>query len=166
PRGPRPPPARAVLVGGGPEEGRLRDEAERLGIGPRVHCLGVRGDAAAGLKASDVFVLPSLEEGFPVSLLEAMACARPGVASAVGGVPPPPPPRADGPRVPPRGRGGGRGYRGGARRPGRGAGARRGRAEDRRGVAQPRPRGLDARAPLRGPPSGSRDRARRGLRRA
>jgi glycosyltransferase involved in cell wall biosynthesis len=83
----RPAPAHVVLVGGGPEEGRLRDEAERLGIGPRVHCLGVRGDAAAVLKASDVFVLPSLEEGFPVSLLEAMACARPVVASAVGGIP-------------------------------------------------------------------------------
>jgi glycosyltransferase involved in cell wall biosynthesis len=80
-------PVHVVLVGGGPEEGRLREEAGRLGLGARLHCLGVRGDAIAVLKASDVFVLPSLEEGFPVALLEAMACARPVVASAVGGIP-------------------------------------------------------------------------------
>jgi glycosyltransferase involved in cell wall biosynthesis len=85
--GARPAPVHVVIVGGGPEERRLREEAARLGLGQRVHLLGVRGDAAAVLKASDVFVLPSLEEGFPVSLLEAMACARPVVASAVGGIP-------------------------------------------------------------------------------
>jgi glycosyltransferase involved in cell wall biosynthesis len=75
-----------ALVGGGPEEERLRAAAAAAGLAGRVHLLGVRADAVALMKAADVFVLPSLEEGLPVALLEAMACGLPIVASDVGGV--------------------------------------------------------------------------------
>jgi glycosyltransferase involved in cell wall biosynthesis len=75
-----------VLVGGGPEEERLRAAATAAGLGARVHLLGVRADAIALMKAADVFVLPSLEEGLPVVLLEAMSCALPIVAADVGSV--------------------------------------------------------------------------------
>jgi glycosyltransferase involved in cell wall biosynthesis len=78
--------AHLLLVGGGPEEATIRAEAARCGIGARVHCVGVRADAIPIMKAADVFALPSLQEGLPVVLLEAMACARPIVASDVGGV--------------------------------------------------------------------------------
>ena len=79
--------AHLVLVGGGAEETRIRDEAARLGLASRVHCLGFRHDAVGILKSVDVFVLPSLEEGSPVAVLEAMGCARPVIATQVGGVP-------------------------------------------------------------------------------
>lgn len=85
--GPETPAAHLVLVGGGPEETRLRAEAEALGLTPRLHCLGFRDDAIGILKSADVVVLPSLEEGSPVVLLEAMGSARPVIATSVGGVP-------------------------------------------------------------------------------
>lgn len=75
-----------VLVGGGPEDKRLRAAAAAAGLGGRVHLLGVRADPIALMKAADVFVLPSLEEGLPVVLLEAMSCALPIVAADVGSV--------------------------------------------------------------------------------
>lgn len=75
-----------VLVGEGPEDAHLRAEVRRHGLDGRVHFLGFREPVAAVLKASDVFVLPSLEEGSPVTVLEAMACALPVIASDVGGV--------------------------------------------------------------------------------
>jgi glycosyltransferase involved in cell wall biosynthesis len=78
---------RAVLVGDGPERGRLEARAEALGLGGRVRFLGERGDVERLLPALDVFVLSSREEGIPNALLEAMAAGRPSVATAVGGTP-------------------------------------------------------------------------------
>jgi glycosyltransferase involved in cell wall biosynthesis len=52
----------------------------------RVHLLGFRTDVAAILAAADIFVLPSLSEGLPLALLEAMFAGRPIVASDVGEV--------------------------------------------------------------------------------
>ena len=57
-----------------------------LGVGGRVHLLGLRADVAAVLAAADLFVLPSLSEGLPLALLEAMFAARPIVATDVGEV--------------------------------------------------------------------------------
>jgi glycosyltransferase involved in cell wall biosynthesis len=77
----------AVIVGEGPEADNLRREADTLGIADNVRFLGFRADAVKIIRASDLFVLPSLEEGLPVTALEAMACSRPIVASDVGGLP-------------------------------------------------------------------------------
>ncbi len=75
-----------VLVG----EGELREEIQRqifeLGLVGSVEMLGNRNDIPQLLSEMDIFVLPSRREGFPVSILEAMAAGRPVVATAVGGV--------------------------------------------------------------------------------
>ncbi|MBI5709098.1 MAG: glycosyltransferase [Candidatus Eisenbacteria bacterium] len=77
----------AALVGDGPERAALESRAAALGLGARVRFLGERGDVERLLPAMDVFVLSSREEGIPNALLEAMAAARPVVATAVGGTP-------------------------------------------------------------------------------
>jgi Glycosyltransferase len=74
------------IGGEGPSESSLRALAESLDVGGRVHFLGWRADTAALLASWHVYVLPSLTEGFPISVLEAMAAARPVIASRVGGL--------------------------------------------------------------------------------
>jgi len=76
-----------VMVGGGPLEAELRAEATTLGIAEACRFTGARDDVHDLVGAMDVFVLPSLSEGIPMALLEAMALGTPVVASAVGGVP-------------------------------------------------------------------------------
>lgn len=66
---------------------RLENIADENGIGDRVRFLGWRSDVPSLLQAADVVALPSLSEGLPLALLEAMACGRPVVATPVGGVP-------------------------------------------------------------------------------
>ena len=78
---------RAALVGDGPERDALEARAEALGLSTRVRFLGERSDIERLLPGLDVFVLSSREEGIPNALLEAMAAARPCVATAVGGTP-------------------------------------------------------------------------------
>jgi glycosyltransferase involved in cell wall biosynthesis len=80
---------RLVLVGDGPLRGDLEAFADSLGIRDALTFTGRLSQAAVALamSAADVFVLPSLNEGLSVALLEAMACGTPCVASAVGGVP-------------------------------------------------------------------------------
>lgn len=65
----------------------LKELADELGIAPRVHFLGWRQDVPDVIRSSDVVVLPSQAEGLPLSILEAMACAKPVIASPVNGVP-------------------------------------------------------------------------------
>ncbi len=76
-----------LLAGAGPQRAALEAVAERLGIAERVRFLGVRRDVPDLLAATDVFVLPSLWEGNPLGILEAMAAGVPVVATRVGGVP-------------------------------------------------------------------------------
>jgi len=76
-----------VLAGDGPERAALEARAASLGIADRVHFLGVVRQVADVLALCDVFVLPSIVEGLPLALLEAMAAGKPVVATAVGGVP-------------------------------------------------------------------------------
>jgi len=79
-----------VSVGGEKYPGdldRVRDLAREAGVEGTLRFLGRRTEARAFLAAADVVVNPSDFEGLPVSLLEAMALARPTVATAVGGVP-------------------------------------------------------------------------------
>jgi len=76
-----------VLAGEGPLETELRSLAMELDIHKRVVFLGFRRDIPYVLRAYDCFVLPSLSEGHPLSLMEAMATGIPVISSRVGGVP-------------------------------------------------------------------------------
>ena len=79
--------ARFLIIGDGPTRPQLEALCTELGITPNVRFAGSRDDVARLLPAIDVFVLTSTSECFPISVLEAMACARPAVCSAVGGIP-------------------------------------------------------------------------------
>jgi glycosyltransferase involved in cell wall biosynthesis len=83
----RHPTLHVAIAGRGDLEGELMKRAQTCGIASRVHLLGLRDDVANVLAAADVFALPSLSEGLPLALLEAMFSGRPIVASAVGEVP-------------------------------------------------------------------------------
>jgi glycosyltransferase involved in cell wall biosynthesis len=76
----------ALIVGQGPLADDVRRWHAELGLAGRVHILGYRTDTADLLAASDVFVLGSTHEGYPVALMEAFAAGKPVVATAVGGV--------------------------------------------------------------------------------
>ena len=80
------PAVRFMAVGQGPLEEEIRALHAQLGLGDRFLLLGYRRDVDRVLAASDVFVLASTYEGYPVALMEAMAAGLPVVATAVGGV--------------------------------------------------------------------------------
>jgi glycosyltransferase involved in cell wall biosynthesis len=73
------------ILGEGPLRGRLAEICTELGIGDRVRFLGYREDGLTLVKQFDVFVLPSLLEGIPRCLMEAMALGIPVVASEIPG---------------------------------------------------------------------------------
>lgn len=79
------PTAQLVLVGSGPEEGRLRDQVARKNLTRSVYLVGSEPDVEPYLRAADVFVLPSLEEAMSNALLEAMALGLPVVATDIPG---------------------------------------------------------------------------------
>lgn len=72
---------RLVVVGDGPDRQRLEQYSIRLGLEGRVHFLGWRDDVPVLMAGWDCFVLPSLGEGFNLSVLEAMASRLPVVVS-------------------------------------------------------------------------------------
>ena len=74
-----------VICGDGPLKAQLRAKAEELGVRDRVKLLGFRKDIAELHKAADIFVFPSLQEGLPVAVMEAMASGLPIVASKIRG---------------------------------------------------------------------------------
>lgn len=76
----------AVVLGDGELRLQLKHQIQELGLQASVFLPGYVPDAAELLLAADVFVLPSLKEGMPYALLEAMAAAVPIVATDVGGV--------------------------------------------------------------------------------
>jgi len=78
---------RLVIAGDGPLRRNLEEEAQRVGVGSHVHFLGPRTDMPDILQLFDVYVLPSIWEGLPMVLLEAMAAGCPIVATNVGGNP-------------------------------------------------------------------------------
>ncbi|MBA4394990.1 MAG: hypothetical protein C0407_15665, partial [Desulfobacca sp.] len=77
---------RVILVGEGPLKKSLLDFREKLGLIPYVHLLGLRKDIPEILSETDIVVSTSRWEGLPLSILEAMAAAKPIVATAVPGV--------------------------------------------------------------------------------
>ena len=79
--------ARLVIVGDGPERGRLEEAVASLGLVDRVTFIGQVSDVRPYYAAADALVLPSHTEGSPYVLLEAMAAGLPVVATAVGGIP-------------------------------------------------------------------------------
>ncbi len=80
-------PATLVMVGDGPDRGMAQEEARLLGVADRVQFLGRIDNVAPLLSGADLFLLPSENESFGLSALEALACGVPVVASNAGGIP-------------------------------------------------------------------------------
>ena len=81
------PDARGLIVGDGPARGDIEGHIRALGLQDRVICCGVRSDMKRVYAAIDFLVIPSLTEGLPYVMLEAMACGVPVVATSVGDIP-------------------------------------------------------------------------------
>lgn len=78
---------RLLVAGDGPCAADLRDLAASLNLGRHVQFLGEARDVRPLLNGASMFVLPSVSEGLPLTVLEAMACGLPVVATDVGGTP-------------------------------------------------------------------------------
>lgn len=76
-----------VLIGDGPLRGHLEAEVKQLGLEPAVIFAGHQEQSYDYINMMDIFVLPSLHEGIPMVLLEALALRKPVVVSRVGGIP-------------------------------------------------------------------------------
>ena len=76
-----------LLVGIGELEGEIREKVSTLGLENTVRFLGIRRDIPAILKSLDSLVIPSLWEGLPIVLLEALVSGTPVIATRVGGIP-------------------------------------------------------------------------------
>lgn len=81
------PDARLVIVGDGPERSSLESLAAGLGIADRVSFVGFQRNVAGWMRSFDLYVHPSHDESFGISILEAMAARRAVVATSVGGIP-------------------------------------------------------------------------------
>ncbi|HKT44000.1 MAG TPA: glycosyltransferase [Gaiellaceae bacterium] len=79
--------AHLLLVGDGPDRDGLERYAHELGVIRRCLFLGYQEDVAPYYEAMDALLLPSVNEGTPVSVIESLAAGRPAVATRVGGTP-------------------------------------------------------------------------------
>ena len=93
---------RLLIAGGGPLEESLRAQVRRLGLEGQVFLLGRREDVPRLLSQADIFVLPTLGEGFGLVILEAMAHALPVVSTTTMAIPEIVVPGETGLLVPPR----------------------------------------------------------------
>jgi glycosyltransferase involved in cell wall biosynthesis len=75
------------MVGDGPDRESLEEQAHELGIARTTYFVGYQPEVAGYYRLFDVFVLPSVNEGTPVSAIEALASSTPVVANRVGGIP-------------------------------------------------------------------------------
>jgi glycosyltransferase involved in cell wall biosynthesis len=73
------------IVGDGPERENLKDLVKKLGIYENVNFWGFQEEVVTFLEQADAFVLPSISEGFSISLVEAMLCGLPCVVTNQGG---------------------------------------------------------------------------------
>lgn len=79
-------PLKVLIVGQGPLESELKEQIATAGLQQSIHMLGFRSDIPALLALADAFVLPSLDEGMPMSLLEAAAASKPIISTLVGDI--------------------------------------------------------------------------------
>jgi N-acetyl-alpha-D-glucosaminyl L-malate synthase BshA len=80
-------PARLIMVGDGPDRDAAEREAERLGVASRARFIGKVEDVAEVLRWADLYLLPSENESFGLSALEALATGVPVIGARVGGLP-------------------------------------------------------------------------------
>ena len=74
-----------VIAGDGELEEEIKKAIHDKGLSDRIHLLGYRKDISAICNSSDVFIMPSYQEGISVAMMEAMACCLPVVASRIRG---------------------------------------------------------------------------------
>lgn len=79
--------ARLMLIGDGPDRDAMEELAHELGVMKRCLFLGYQDEVARFYDAMDAMLLPSVNEGTPVSVIESLAAERPAVATRVGGTP-------------------------------------------------------------------------------
>jgi glycosyltransferase involved in cell wall biosynthesis len=84
---PKLPHAELRIVGGGPLENELKQQARKAGLDGRVRIEGLHHRIADVLRDLDIFVMSSTSEGLPLVILEAMAAGLPVVSTRIGGVP-------------------------------------------------------------------------------
>jgi len=85
--GPEFPTLRLEIAGSGPQHEKLEREVDRLSLASQVRFLGWQTDLRPIIRGWDIFAMPSLDEGLPVAIIEAMAEGLPVVATSVGGMP-------------------------------------------------------------------------------
>ncbi|HZU37761.1 MAG TPA: GT4 family glycosyltransferase PelF [Gemmataceae bacterium] len=83
---PRCPRAKLLLVGEGPQRPHIEEAIRALNVSTQVQLLGYRRDIPQVLAAADIFLLTSISEGIPLTVIEAMAAGLPVVATRVGGL--------------------------------------------------------------------------------
>lgn len=81
------PHVRLLLAGEGEQRQAIEDSVRRMGLQQHVTLAGTRSDVADLLAAADAFLMTSISEGIPLTVIEAMAAGKPVVSTAVGGIP-------------------------------------------------------------------------------
>jgi N-acetyl-alpha-D-glucosaminyl L-malate synthase BshA len=80
-------PAKLLLVGDGPDRPFVQQLVHEMNLGPDVHFLGEQDQLEPLFLCADLFLLPSEQESFGLTALEAMNCGVPVIATAIGGLP-------------------------------------------------------------------------------